>query len=82
MKTILRLLALEAALSVGWAVNAQSSLEDYVFSTGIDSTKWVYVPTNAQNLMDIENTQDSVSHDNRTSNLVGIGFTFPYGDST
>ena len=82
MKTILRLLALVAALSVGWAVNAQSSLEDYVFSTGIDSTKWAYVPTNAQNLMDIENTQDSVSHDNRTSNLVGIGFTFPYGDST
>ncbi|MBR6440640.1 MAG: hypothetical protein IKS44_01150, partial [Bacteroidales bacterium] len=74
MKTLIRLLALVAALSVGWAANAQSSLAGYEFVTGVTSGKWVTL-TSTTNLL-------SSGGDGVRSTVQNIGFSFPFGGST
>ena len=74
MKTLIRLLALVAALSVGWAANAQSSLAGYEFVTGTASGKWVTL-TSTTNLL-------TSSGDGVRSTVQNIGFSFPFGGST
>ena len=75
MKTLLRLLALVAALSVGWAANAQSSLAGYEFVTGTASGKWVTL-TNYTDLL------GSTSGDGVASTVQNIGFDFHFGGNT
>ncbi|MBR3435655.1 MAG: hypothetical protein IKG88_07195, partial [Bacteroidales bacterium] len=74
MKTLIRLLALVAALSVGWAANAQSSLAGYEFVAGTASGKWVTL-TSTTNLL-------SSGGDGVASSVQNIGFSFPFGGST
>ena len=74
MKTLIRLLALVAALSVGWAANAQSSLAGYEFVTGTNFSKWVSL-TNTTNLL-------PSSGDYVASSVQNIGFPFPFGGNT
>ena len=73
MKSFLRCLALVAALCVGWVANAQE-LEEYTYSTGIDSTKWV-------TLTDYTDVSGSGSGDSWASTVMSIGFNFPFGDN-
>ena len=75
MKTLIRLLALMAALSVGWAANAQSSLAGYEFVTGTAEGKWETL-TNTTNLL------GSTSGDHVASTVQNIGFSFPFGGNT
>ena len=72
MKSFLRCLTLIAALCVGWATNAQV-LDEFVYSTGIDSTKWVTLTT----YNDLSGTG---SGDGWRSSVQNIGFNFPFGD--
>ena len=74
MKSFLRLLALVAALSVGWAANAQSSLAGYEFVTSTSANKWVTL-TSTTNLL-------PSSGDYVASSVRNIGFSFPFGGST
>ena len=74
MKSFLRCLALVAALCVGWGANAQG-LEEYVYSTGIDSTRWI-------TLTDYTDVSGSGSGDSWYSSVLNIGFNFPFGDET
>ncbi|MBR6441153.1 MAG: hypothetical protein IKS44_03785, partial [Bacteroidales bacterium] len=74
MKTLIRLLALVAALSVGWAANAQSSLAGYDFVTSTSANKWLAL-SSTTNLL-------TSSGDGVASTLQNIGFTFPFGGST
>ena len=74
MKTLIRLLALVAALSVGWAANAQSSLAGYDFVTSTSANKWLAL-SSTTNLL-------SSGGDGVASTLQNIGFTFPFGGST
>ena len=73
MKKILRCLALIAALCVGWVANAQE-LEEYTYSTGIDSTKWIA-------LTDYTDVSGTGSGDSWASSVMSIGFNFPFGDN-
>ena len=74
MKTLIRLLALVAALSVGWAANAQSSLAGYEFVTSTSANKWLAL-TSTTNLL-------SSGGDGVRSTVQNIGFSFPFGGST
>ena len=73
MKSFLRCLALVAALCVGWVANAQE-LEEYTYSTGIDSTKWIA-------LTDYTDVSGTGSGDSWASSVMSIGFNFPFGDN-
>ena len=61
---------LVAALLVPWTSNAQT-LENYGFTTGVDSTKWVDMSTATQILSPSGN-------DGLASAVQNIGFTFPF----
>ena len=74
MKSILRCLALVAALCVGWVANAQS-LETYTYSTGVDESMWITV-TDSTNLLGTGNA------DARASSVQSIGFAFPFANSS
>ena len=74
MKTLIRLLALVAALSVGWAANAQSSLAGYDFVTSTSANKWLAL-SSTTNLL-------TSSGDGVASSVQNIGFSFPFGGST
>ena len=73
MKSFLRCLALITALCVGWSANAQE-LEEYVYSTGIDASKWI-------TLTDYTDVSGSGSGDSWASTVMSIGFNFPFGDN-
>ena len=72
MKSFLRCLALITALCVGWSANAQE-LEEYVYSTGIDASKWI-------TLTDYTDVSGTGSGDSWASSVMNIGFNFPFGD--
>ena len=74
MKHLLKIMALAAALSVGWAANAQSSLASYDFVTSTSANKWLAL-SSTTNLL-------TSSGDGVASSLQNIGFTFPFGGST
>ena len=74
MKTLIRLLALVAALSVGWAANAQSSLAGYDFVTSTSANKWLAL-SSTTNLL-------TSSGDGVASSVQNIGFSFPFGGNT
>ena len=75
MKKYIRFLAIVAALCVGWAANAQTSLNRYEFTTGAVSGKWVTL-TNPTDLL------GSTSGDGVASTVQDIGFSFPFGGNT
>ena len=74
MKHLLKIMALAAALCVGWAANAQSSLAGYDFVTSTSANKWLAL-SSTTNLL-------TSSGDGVASTLQNIGFTFPFGGST
>ena len=73
MKKVLFFTAMLTVLTcLPWAVNAQS-LGDYTFSTGTDASKWVTITSTTQLI--------SGTGDSKASNLLNIGFSFPFGDN-
>ena len=98
MKHFIKIMALAAALSVGWAANAQSSLAGYDFVTSTSANKWLAlsnttnlltssgdgVASSANKWLALSNTTNLLtsSGDGVASTLQNIGFTFPFGGNT
>ena len=80
MKKHLRLLMLLAALLLPWASQAQS-LEDYQFSTGNDADRWITI-TDGTVILESPGTGsgNTLGTDSKASEVVPIGFSFPFGE--
>ena len=76
MKHKLSFLMLAVALLVPMVAKAQTwTLENYGFTTGVDSSKWVDMSSATQILT-------PSASDGLASSVLNIGFTFPFGSST
>ncbi|MCQ2221028.1 MAG: fibronectin type III domain-containing protein, partial [Prevotella sp.] len=73
MKKHLQILSLVAALCLPWVGWSQTTLEDYVFSTGVDASKWITLPTTLPSLI------TPGAGDYGVSSVQNLGFTFPFG---
>ena len=73
-KHLQKLLLLVAMMLVPWVTQAQT-LDDYSFSTGIDTSKWVNMSSATQILT-------PSASDGLASSVQNIGFSFPFGGST
>ena len=73
-KHLQKLLLLVAMMLVPWVTQAQT-LDDYSFSTGIDTSKWVNMSSATQIL-------SPSGSDGLASSVQNIGFSFPFGAST
>ena len=72
MKAFLRSLILIVALCAGCVANAQS-LDEYLFSTGVDTNKWI-------NLSSYTDVSVTGSGDSWASSVMNIGFSFPFDE--
>ena len=71
-KHLQRLLLIVAMMLVPWVTQSQT-LEDYTFSTGVDTTKWVDMSTATTIL-------SPSGSDGLASSVRNIGFPFPFGE--
>ena len=69
-----------AALLLPWASQAQS-LEDYQFSTGTDADRWITI-TDGTVILESPGTGsgNTLGTDSKASEVVPIGFAFPFGE--
>ena len=71
-KHLQKLLLIVAMMLVPWVTQSQT-LEDYTFSTGVDTTKWVDMSTATTIL-------SPSGSDGLASSVRNIGFPFPFGE--
>ncbi|MCQ2297210.1 MAG: fibronectin type III domain-containing protein [Bacteroidales bacterium] len=74
MKKFLQTLMLVAVLALPWASQAQS-LSEYGFSTGVDASKWITLPSGSTSLI------AASAGDYGVSTVHDLGFTFPFGEN-
>ena len=74
-KHLQKLLLIVAMMVVPWVTQAQT-LEEYSFSTGTDTSKWIAVPTTLTSLI------TPGAGDYGVSSVHNLGFTFPFGEDS
>ena len=74
-KHLQRLLLIAAMLLVPWVTQAQT-LDEYSFSTGTDTSKWIAVPTSLTSLI------TPGAGDYGVSSVHNLGFSFPFGEDS
>ena len=74
-KHLQKLLLIVAMMFVPWVTQAQT-LEEYSFSTGTDTSKWIAVPTTLTSLI------TPGAGDYGVSSVHNLGFTFPFGEDS
>ena len=70
-KHLRKLLLIAAMLAVPWVTNAQA-LEDLEFSTGVDNTRWISIPSTLTSLI------SPGAGDYGVSTVHNLGFSFPF----
>ena len=73
MKKFLQNLTLIAAFALPWAIQAQTLDDNYLYTTGVDSSRWVAVPTSVTSLI------TPGAGDAGKSAVTNLGFTFSFG---
>ena len=74
-KHLQRLLLIAAMLLVPWVTQAQT-LDEYSFSTGTNTSKWIAVPTTLTSLI------TPGAGDYGVSSVHNLGFSFPFGEDS
>ena len=74
-KHLQRLLLIVAMLVAPWVTQAQT-LDEYSFSTGTDTSKWIAVPTSLTSLI------TPGAGDYGVSSVHNLGFSFPFGEDS
>ncbi|MCQ2296706.1 MAG: fibronectin type III domain-containing protein, partial [Bacteroidales bacterium] len=75
MKKHLQILSLVAALCLPWMGYAQT-LDEYGFSTGTDTSKWIPVPTSITSMI------SAGAGDYGVSTVHNLGFSFPFAEGS
>ena len=74
-KHLQKLLLLAALSTVPWVTQAQT-LDEYSFSTGTDTSRWIAVPTTLTSLI------TPGAGDYGVSSVHNLGFSFPFGENS
>ena len=75
-KHVQKFLLFVAMMLISWVTQAQT-LDDYSFSTGVDTTKWIDMSSATQIL-----SPTGTGNDGLASSVQNIGFSFPFAAST
>ncbi|MBR3413532.1 MAG: fibronectin type III domain-containing protein [Bacteroidales bacterium] len=74
-KHLQKLLLIVAMMVVPWVTQGQD-VQDYAFTTGVDSTMWITMSSSATHVTAIEGEDDAAS------SCINIGFPFNFGGTT